>query len=67
MLKKNNHTISDIITIIHSHLAQGGRKFSRNDVNTWREFKGEGFTGNFYLYYEGNKTIYELIEDEDDS
>ena len=66
MLKKNNHTISDVITIIHSHLAAGGRKFSRSDVNTWREFKGEGFTGNFYLYYEGNRTIYELLEDDDD-
>ena len=67
MLKKNNHAISDIITIIHNHEVQGSRNFSQNDVNTWREFKKEGFTGNFYLYYERNRTIYELIEDDNDS
>lgn len=66
MLEKNNHTISDILAIIHNHLLHGGGGFSQNDVNTWREFKREGFTGNFYLYYTGNKTIYELIENDDD-
>jgi len=66
-LKKNGHEISDIIIIIHNHPPSGGREFSDMDIQTWYDFKAEGFTGNFYLYPQGSGVIYELREDDDDS
>lgn len=63
-MKKNGHTISDVMIIIHNHYTY--RYFSPSDVRAWRSFKREGFTGNFYLYVTTAKTIYELREDEDD-
>ena len=67
VLAGNGHKISDIIVIIHSHLVNTSRNFSLLDIQTWYNFKMEGFTGNFYLYYQGNRTIYELIEDKHDN
>jgi len=64
-LKQNGHTISDALLIIHNHYSH--RDFTANDINAWRSFQDEGFTGNFYLYVTMNNTIYELREDEDDS
>lgn len=65
-LKKNGHEISDIIIIIHNHLVGTSREFSLTDIQTWYEVKKMGFTGNYYLLYQGNKIIYELIEDKDE-
>lgn len=66
-LKRRGHKISDIMIIIHNHEPGTSRKFSNRDIQTWYDFKAEGFVGNYYLLYEGNGVIYELIEDEDDS
>ncbi len=63
LLKKNGHEISDIMIIIHNHPPTATRGFSRADVQTWYNFKREGFTGNFYLYISGFKIIYELREE----
>lgn len=66
ILKKGGHEMSDIIVIIHNHLPATSRYFSMMDIQTWYDFKRMGFDGNYYLLYQGNKVIYELIEDEDD-
>lgn len=66
MMKKNGHDMTDVIVIIHNHLPFTSRRFSQNDIHSWRSFKREGFTGNFYLYLQGYNIIYELIEDDDD-
>lgn len=63
LLKKNGHEILDIMIIIHNHPPTAPRGFSRADVQTWYNFKREGFTGNFYLYISGFKIIYELREE----
>lgn len=67
ILKGNGHKMSDVIIIIHNHLPQTSRSFSPRDIQSWYNFKAMGFTGNYYLRYNGNKIIYELIEDKDDS
>ena len=65
-LKKRGHKISDIMIIIHNHPPTAPRNFSKADIRTWREFKSEGFTGNFYLYISGFNAIYELRENGED-
>lgn len=67
VLTKNGHKISDIMIIIHNHLPQTSRSFSMMDIQTWYDFKMEGFIGNYYMLYQGSNVIYELVEDEDDS
>lgn len=62
-LKKNGHEISDIMLIIHNHPPTAPRGFSRADVQTWYEFKMEGFSGNFYLFISMTTVIFELRED----
>jgi hypothetical protein len=62
LLKKNGHEISDIMIIIHNHPPNVPRGFSHADIQTWYEFKKEGFTGNFYLYISMLQVIYELRE-----
>ena len=62
-MKRNGHDFSDVLIIIHNHEAGTSRKFSDLDIQTWYNFKALGFTGNYYLFYEGNRQIYELIED----
>lgn len=66
-LEKNGHKISDLILIIHNHMPGTSRKFSWTDIQTWYDFKAEGFTGNYYLFYGvgKNNVIYELLEDEE--
>lgn len=63
LLKKGGHEISDVMIIIHNHPIKALRGFSRADIQTWYDFKREGFTGNFYLYISGFKIIYELREE----
>ena len=57
-LEKDGYTFSDIITVIHNHFTV--RRFSPRDMRMWRTFRKLGFTGNFYLYVNMNKAIYEL-------
>ena len=63
MLKKNGHEISDIMIVIHNHPPNMSRRFSDMDIQSWYDFKREGFTGNFYLYISGFRIIYELREE----
>lgn len=68
-LKEDDCTISDIILIVHNHIPLAGYdilEFSKGDIYTWQTFRGEGFTGKFYLYVQGLGRIYKLTGDEDD-
>ena len=68
VLRKNGHTISDIILIVHNHMPLTGYRlfdFSMDDIDTWRGFKEEGFKGMFYIYVQGMNRIYKLTEDDD--
>lgn len=59
-LKKDGYVMADVAVIIHNHYTK--RYFSLEDIRLWQRFKKRGFLGNFYLYVNMNKTIYELME-----
>ena len=58
--KQGGYKISCVIVIIHGHTKLA--RFSRDDIITYKLFKGEGFEGKFYIYVHRTKAIYELAE-----
>ena len=60
VFKENGYIVSDVIVIIHNHIADV--YFSEADIDTYETFKSMGFEGTFYIYVHRTKGIYELAE-----